>query len=100
MLLCRIWFVVLGFQRHWVWGCALLAPLIFSLAFVFAPMEQKAGFAAASMIVSLISFVVLIVFIIIGWPSTKSPLFWSIGSFVVAMLTVYGALFYAAAQVP
>jgi hypothetical protein len=93
-----IWLLVLGFQRHWAWGCALVAPTVLSIVTLFLSPEMQRVLLPVAWAVSLLSFIVLIVFIVVAWPEAKRPFFWLLGSTCAAILVLFGTIFFAASK--
>src|SRR4051812_29694869 len=89
--------VVLGFQRHWGWGSALIAPTVLSLAALFLSPQTQLALLPVLWAISLLGLVVLIAFIVVAWPEAKRPFFWLLGSICAAVLIGIGTVFFAAA---
>ena len=85
-LMCLIWMVVLGFQRHWGWGLALLFPVIGRVVSLLPMLEGKAPLQIANYSLQVISLIVYVSFLVVAWPETKPPFFWQLTGWLLLAL--------------
>jgi hypothetical protein len=87
-LMCLIWMLVLGFQRHWGWGLAMLIPI---LARLFNLLPSPGGYEhlqVADYSLQLISLIVYVSFLVVAWPDTKAPFFWQLTGWLLLALAL------------
>ncbi len=85
-LMCLIWMLVLGFQRHWGWGLAMLLPLIGRVVSVLPLLEGKPELVIANYSLQVISLVVYVSFLVVAWPDTKPPFLWQLTGWLLLAL--------------
>lgn len=85
-VMCGIWVVVLGFQRHWGWGLAMLLPWFGRLFNLLPSTQGYEHFQTANYALQLVSLVVYVSFVVVAWPDSKQQFFWNLTSIFLLCL--------------
>src|SRR3954453_21350194 len=85
-VMCGLWMLVLGFQRHWGWGVAMLIPVIARLFNLLPSPGGIQHLQAADYSLQLASLVIYVSFLVVAWPDTKPPFFWQLSAWLLVAL--------------
>jgi hypothetical protein len=87
-VMCGIWLLVLGFQRHWGWGVAMLVPALARLFNLLPSLEGNEHLLIANYSLQFVSLIVYVSFLVVAWPDTKPPFFWQLTSWLLLALAL------------